>query len=138
MMKRTILSVLVFICIYVTPALVVAGDFDGSQPLICALIETYECAAGEGCQQGLAGDIGIPQFLKLDFKGKKISGTMENGESRTASIESMTRVDGNLVLQGFQNGRAWSMVINESTGKCIIGASDDQAGFIVFGACTTL
>ncbi len=93
--------------------------------------------AGDTCQRGLAGNIDVPQFLKPDFKEKKISGTKEDGESRTASIESMTRLEGNLILQGVQNSRAWSMVINESTGKCIISASDDQAGFAVFGAYTT-
>jgi hypothetical protein len=137
MMRKTRLSILVFICIFVTPGLVVAGDFDGSKPLICALIETFECAVGEECQRALPSDIDVPQFLKLDFKRKKISGTTEDGESRTSPIESMIHLDGNLILQGVQNGRAWSMVINESTGKCIISASDDQTGFIVFGACTT-
>ena len=135
-MKETRLFVLIFICISMMPALVVAGEFDGSKPLICALIETYECGVGEECQRGLPGNIDVPQFLKLDFKNKKISGTTEDGESRTVSIESMTSLEGNLILQGVQNGRAWSMVINESTGKCIISASDDTAGFIVFGACT--
>ena len=135
-MTKTVLISIFFMCIFVTPGLVVAGDFDGSKPLICALIETHECVVGEECQRGLPSNIDVPQFLKLDFKKKMISGTTEDGESRTASIESMTRLEGNLILQGVQNGRAWSMVINESTGKCIISASDDTAGFIVFGACT--
>ena len=135
-MRKTYLNSVFFVCIFLMPGLVVAGEFDGSKPLICALIETYECAAGEECQRGLPSHIDVPQFFKLDFKKKKISGTTEDGEARTASIESMTHLEGNLILQGVQNGRAWSMVINETTGKCIITASDDQAGFIVFGACT--
>ena len=28
------------------------------------------------------------------------------------------------------------MVISEGTGKVTLSASDDQAGFLVFGACT--
>ena len=52
-------------------------------------------------------------------------------------IENMTRADGKLVLKGLQHGKAWSMIINESNGKVTLSASDDQAGFVVFGACTT-
>jgi hypothetical protein len=47
----------------------------------------------------------------------------------------MERMDGKLILQGVQNGKAWSMVITEATGKMTLTASDDQAGFVIFGAC---
>ena len=49
----------------------------------------------------------------------------------------MERIEGKLILQGVQNGKAWSMVINEQNGKVTMSASDEQAGFVVFGACTT-
>jgi hypothetical protein len=48
------------------------------------------------------------------------------------------RFDGKLILQGVQNGKAWSMIIKETTGKVSLSGSDDQVGFIVFGACTAL
>lgn len=50
-------------------------------------------------------------------------------------IENMERIDGNLILQVVQNGRAWSIVIVEANGKTTLTASDGQAGFVVFGAC---
>ena len=130
------LNVCIF-CLLLAPGLVLAGDFDGSKPLICAVIETIECELGNACQRGEAENIGIPSFLKINFKEKLISSTPESGPIRTTKIINMERLDGNLLLQGVQNGRVWGMVINEKTGKTTISASDGQAGFIVFGACTT-
>jgi len=128
-------TVLVLLCLLVTPLPVAAGDFDGSKPLLCAVIETFECGPAGECLPGTAEDIDIPQFLRIDFKKKTISGTLESGEVRTAKIENMARSDGKLILQGVQNGKGWSMVITEATGKMTVTASDDRAGFIVFGAC---
>ena len=128
---------LAFLCIIVTPFSIAAADFDGSKPLLCATIETLECGSGIECQWGTAQSINLPQFLKIDFKEKKISGTRESGEMLTTKIENIERGDGKLVLQGTENNKGWSMLINEATGKMTITASDDQVGFVVFGACTT-
>ena len=128
---------LAFLCLILTPLSIAAADFDGSRPLLCATIETFECGSGIECKRGTAQSINLPQFLKIDFKEKKISGTRESGEVLTTKIENMERGDGKLVLQGTQNNKGWSMLINEATGKMTITASDDQIGFVVFGACTT-
>ena len=128
---------LALLCLILTPLSIAAADFDGSKPLLCAIIETFECGYGTECQWGTAQSINLPQFLKIDFKEKKIGGTRENGEVLTTKIENMERSDGKLVLQGTQNNKGWSMLINEATGKMTITVSDDQAGFVVFGACTT-
>jgi len=136
-MNKIKLMGLAFLCIIVTPLSIAAADFDGSKPLLCATIETFECGSGIECQRGTSQSINLPQFLKIDFKDKKISGTRESGEVLTTEIENMERGDGKLVLQGTQNNKGWSMLINEATGKMTITVSDDQVGFVVFGACTT-
>jgi len=128
---------LAFLCLILTPLSIAAADFDCSKPLLCATIETLECGSGIECQWGTAQSINLPQFLKIDFKEKKISGTRENGEMLTTEIENMERSDGKMVLQGTQNSKGWNMLINEATGKMTITVSDDQVGFVVFGACTT-
>jgi hypothetical protein len=133
-MRNIILAGFLVICM--TPALTYAGDFDGATPLICATLETFECAPGMDCIRGTAQSINIPQFLWIDFKKKLIQGTKADGTTGTADIEKKTLADGKLILQGVQNGRGWSMVISEATGKMTLSASDDEAGFVVFCACT--
>ena len=135
-MNKIKLMGLALLCIIVTPCSIAAADFDGSRPLLCATIETFECGSGIECQLGTAQSINLPQFLKIDFKDKKISGTRESGEVLSTKIENMEHGDGKLVLQGTQNNKGWSMLINEATGKMTITVSDDQVGFVVFGACT--
>jgi hypothetical protein len=122
--------------IWMAPCLAFAGSFDGSTPLICATLETFECAPGLDCVRGNAQSVDIPQFLTINFKKKTISGTKADGTPRTATIEKKTVTDGKLILQGIQNGRGWNMVISEETGKMTLSASDDEAGFMVFCACT--
>src|SRR6202040_3624615 len=52
-----------------------AADFDGKAPLICATIDAHSCDPGETCERGLAADLGLPQFMKIDFAKKTIEGT---------------------------------------------------------------
>ena len=136
-MKKIKFMSLAFLCFILTPLSIAAADFDGSRSLLCATIETFECGSDIECQRGTAQSINLPQFLKIDFKDKKISGTRESGEVLSTKIENTEHGDGKLVLQGTQNNKGWSMLINEATGKMTITASDDQVGFVVFGACTT-
>ncbi len=134
-MKKIKFMGLAFLCLILTPLSLAAADFDGSKPLLCATIETFECGSGIECQRGTAQSVNLPQFLVIDFKDKKISGTRESGEVLTTKIENMERSEGKLVLQGTENNKGWNMLINEATGKMTITASDDQVGFVVFGAC---
>lgn len=135
-MKKLKLLILTMLLICVMPLLVSAGNFDGSVPLLCATVETFECGENGDCQQGTAQSINIPQFLRINFKTKTISGNRVGGEERTTKIDNMVKNEARLILQGTQEGMGWSMLIMESTGKMTITASDVQVGFVVFGACT--
>jgi hypothetical protein len=41
-----------------------------------------------------------------------------------------------MILQGIEDGRGWSIIISEDTGKMTATASQDDVGFVIFGACT--
>lgn len=131
-LKVMILTLLFF---FFAAAPVMAQDFDGSTALICAVIEIFDCGPGVDCQRGNAKSINIPQFLKINFKEKTISGKLGSGELRTTKIKNTGLDVDNLMLQGIQGGRAWSMIINQATGDMTLTASDFEAGFVVFGAC---
>ena len=123
------------------PAL--AGDFDGSKPLICAVMDLVECQPGGKCQQVAAEDVGIPHFLKINFKEKKISATHPDGSKKSTAIENFEKIDGKIIIQGAEDGIegvrdgvGWSLAIAEETGKTVLTASGDEVGFVIFGACT--
>lgn len=132
MSKINAIGLVLSLCM--APAHLAAASFDGSIPLLCASIEAIECAPGGDCHRGMADSVNIPQFLNIDFKAKTISASEEDG--RKARIKNFERINGRLILQGVQAGRGWTVVISEETGKMSAAASDDQAGFVVFGACT--
>ncbi len=115
-----------------------AASFDGSEPLLCASVEAYDCSAGWECLKGTAESINAPQFIRLDFEQKVARSTRLGGEERTVKIESMTREEGKLILQGVQLGLGWSMVITQESGTMALTAAGDQVVFVIFGACTPL
>jgi len=133
--------IVMIISIFSFPA--AAGDFDGSKPLICAVMDLVECQPGGKCQQVTAEDVGIPHFLKINFKEKKISATHADGSQRSTEIENFEKIDGKLIIQGAEDGIegvrdgvGWSLAIAEETGKTVLTASGDDVGFVIFGACT--
>ena len=120
-----------------------AGDFDGSKALICSLMDIVECGPGGKCQQVTPEEIGIPYFLKINFKDKKISTTHAGGDKRSTIIENLEKIDGKVIIQGAEDGIegvrdgvGWSLALAEDTGKMVLTASGDDVGFVVFGACT--
>jgi hypothetical protein len=132
---------LMIICMFSLPVL--AGDFDGSKPLICAVMDIVECQPGGKCQQVTAEDVGIPHFLKINFKEKKISATHPDGSKKITEIENFEKIDGKIIIQGAEDGIegvrdgvGWSLAIAEETGKTVLTASGDEVGFVIFGACT--
>lgn len=126
------------ICIFLVPMQLAAGQFDGSVPLLCAVIQIVECEAGGDCYPVQPEVANIPRFFKINFKKKTISATEESGIKRVTQIKNIEHANGNMILRGSENGRGWSMVISEKTGKMSATVSGDQVGFIVFGASTKL
>ena len=134
-MNKLKIVVLVLSCMCIVPFQAEAGDFDGSRPLIGAVIGIYECVANYPCEEVAIEEINFVQFLDFNFKKKKITGTRANGQGLTTEIKSQVSMDGMLILQGVENGRGWSLSISEATGKMVLTVSGDEVGFVAFGAC---
>jgi hypothetical protein len=113
-----------------------AATYDGSVPLICALIEVIDCASGADCQRGAPESVNLPQFIKLNFTEKTLSTTEAAQKQQSTAIKNIEQFDSRMILQGVEGSRAWSMVIAKDTGKISATVADDQAGFVIFGACT--
>ena len=133
--------ILMMICMFSFAAF--AGDFDGSKPMICAVMDIVECQPGGKCQQITAEEASIPNFFKINVKNKKISGVLADGSKRITQIEHIEKVDGKVIIQGAEDGVegvrdgvGWSGAIAEDTGKMVVTASGDEVGFVMFGACT--
>ena len=103
-MNKWITSALITAFVFLIANQALAGDFDGSKPLICALMDLVECQPGGQCQSKSAEELGLPQFVRINFQEKKISGTQSGGSERDTAIERLEQVDGKLIIQGAEGG----------------------------------
>ncbi len=130
-------TMLLGLLILLTPSAKAAAPFDGSQPILCAVAETFECQSGTECKRGGAADINLPDFLKIDFKKKQILTTEASGKKDVTTISAVAQADGMLLLHGTDAYHGWSIAIGD-TGKMSLALSAHQVGFLVFGACTAM
>ena len=134
--QNVLYSCLIALAALMLPAASIAADFDGSRPLLIAVIDVIECLPGADCEKVSPREARIPRFFEIDFEKKEISEIGDFEEERRTEIQSMTKLEGMLILQGAQNGRGWSVNISEANGDAVITLSDPLAGFVLFGACT--
>ena len=132
-------GIILFFFLTGMPAL--AGDFDGTKPLICASIKLFECAEKPGCQEVTAREISLSQLVRINVDEKKIIGNVD-GTERVTQIEYVEHIDGKLMLYGaeegdeaIRDGVAWNATIDEETGSLVFSATGDGVAFVVFGAC---
>ncbi|HTP62819.1 MAG TPA: hypothetical protein VMJ14_12130 [Burkholderiales bacterium] len=122
---------LLFAVLCLTWTLAGAADFDGSKSLICATMEAHDCDAGETCTRVLPDNLGLPQFIRIDFAKQAIV-----GPKRTTPIKSMERSPDQVLLQGTELGFAWTLAIESATGRLNASFVNAENAVAVFGACT--
>jgi len=84
-----------------------------------------------------------PEFVKFDFRRKQIVAISAGVETAPDDIDNIIDLASYLVVQGVQGGAegtadslAWSATISHATGQIVVAAAGENAGFVVFGACT--
>lgn len=138
-MNKSIYFTLVFAffaCL--VPSATMAGEFDGSKPLLCAAIFSTECGAeSQECVSGAPWEINFPVFTEIDFKAKTVSTTRQHKVARVTEITSVSHhPNGHMSIQGHDGDYSWSMVVSEETGSMSLAVSGVDIGFLIFGACT--
>ena len=118
----------------------VAADFDGSEPLICSFGQVVECVNGSDCLAVTNDTVDAPEFVKLDFRKMQLVSTTA-GEDSTADDISVTDLTTHLIVQGTQgsgqgNALGYSLSIDKATGQMAAAGAGENAGFVIFGACT--
>ncbi len=136
-LKRSIgkYAALVVVLLVAPLGVSLAADFDGSKKLRCVPTDASECSGAGECKRVTVEEINIPKWITVDAKKKKLSGTDSDGEEESTAIDSVNVIDGQTILQGAEGGRAWSMVIDQTTGDMTIAIAGDETGFVLFGVC---
>jgi len=113
-----------------------AGVFDGTKNLVCATLEISECDFDSGCERKTYAEADFPAFVNVEFTSKRVVAVVGGETGRSTAIEKVSSKDGKTILQGAENGRAWSMLINQESGDMTAAIADVGATFSIFGACT--
>jgi hypothetical protein len=134
-MRKLLIFILV-VAFFALTSQAADAKYDGSVTLLCAPIEITQCDAGGKCYTGSAEDVNLPQFIKVSIKEKLLSSVDQ--PVRVTPIHHSVLDSGKLMLHGGQNGRSWTIIISEETGKLAATIAEDRTGFVIFGACTPL
>jgi hypothetical protein len=113
-----------------------ADNLEGADRLLCAPAQIMICVEQADCYPAHGSELGVPDFVIVDLKNKKMQTTKSSQQTRTTAFSSMSRSDGKIFLLGLENGRAFSFVINEITGSLTVALSRDGVAVAVFGSCT--
>ena len=81
-------------------------------------------------------EVNVPRFLDFDLKKKRIGTTEASGENRVTPIQSMHEQEGAIYLQGVEQGRAFSIVIDRASGVMSVAVARQYLTVTGFGACT--
>lgn len=131
---RTYLIIAWLSAAIIFPHVACADPIDGASPCLCAIRTVIECDSQGNCQETLPETINIPTFIKVDFENRILSG-LDKEESKTTSIKTIEKTDRYMVLQGDENHRAWTMMVNSGTGSMSASVSGEGFGFLLFGNC---
>lgn len=113
-----------------------ADDLTGAQKILCTSSEAIVCPADDLCERGPLSSWDVPQFLEIDLAQKRLSTTKASGLNRTTPIANLLRDKGKIVLQGYENGRAFSFLIDEKSGYASMAVVREDLVMTVFAACT--
>ena len=128
------LSVTLSCLLLATPA-VAQAKFDGSKPMLCAISAVSECTADGKCERSVpTPESNLVKFVRVDVQGKLL--TDNDGSGRKSEIKASTVADGHLVLQGVENGKAWTLAIHAEGGGFGASVVENDGLFAIFGNCT--
>jgi len=133
-----LLKILSIACLIILPYQVSAAEIKDSEPLICSVIKAIDCGLVGACYEGTAESLDLPQFIRVDQKKRMISTTKSSSDKKESQIKNLEKIDGKIFIQGVENGRAWSMIIDETSGKMSATVAEERIGFVIFGACTKI
>ena len=121
-----------------------ADDIDGKKPLICANVDISECVPDGQCEAVTAASIDASNLLKVDFREKTVGGVGKAANRPPTAIETQEIAGGKIYLQGIDTdeetgrGLAWTMVINQDSGRMSLSATGGDVIFTIFGSCTEI
>jgi len=126
---------LIVLCVSLSGA-AVADNVTGENELLCAPGYVTHCSSGGECETTPAWRQGIPSFLRIEIDRKFLRSSEDSDEALATPIQQVTRENGKVYLQGVENERAFSMIIDEASGEGSMAIIADGETATAFLYCT--
>jgi hypothetical protein len=140
-MMRTLLT-LSAVLFFTGTALAEDEHYDGSDPLLCTVMNARQCDIN-GCELMDDADVGARKYMRVDFKDKRLTTTEFTDVTLATAIDSITRKDNRLILQGIdeasveaEDAKAWTLLIADPTGMMTMTVAGEEFATVALGACT--
>lgn len=125
------LHILLLLSLTISSSSIYANNFDGSKPLVCAIVEVLDCGVRGDCEQVDPEFVNMPNIFKVNIKDKQA----HSGE-RKSKIDHVSVKEHSTILHGISDDdKGWSMVLSHNTGKFTGAVAAYDYGFILFGSC---
>ena len=115
-----------------------ADDVTGSDALLCYGLSAARCETGSTCEMVEPWRLNLPDFVKLDLRGKRLQTTAGSPEQRETPLQNVSRNNGTILIQGVQGERAFSWLITETSGEGTLSVAGVGQGVTVFTVCTAV
>jgi hypothetical protein len=115
-----------------------AEDLTDAEKILCAGVQATYCDTSGDCEIGMPWLWNMPHFVEIHLDEGVMQTTEAAPRPRQTPIRTLERADGEIYVQGIENGRAFSVVIDEASGVASIAIAADGLTVSVFGACTPL
>ncbi|MDX1379933.1 MAG: hypothetical protein R3233_02375 [Xanthomonadales bacterium] len=133
---RSMPSLVLAACLPVFPAL--ADDVRGAERILCSTMDAHVCFPGAECTRMSPEELNIPHFIEIDVDSGRMSTTEASGLNRSTDAQVAERHDGHLLIQGHEQQRAFSLMIDAATGHASLASAGMDRGVVAFAACTPI
>lgn len=106
---------------------------DASKSMTCALTGASECSSSASCTEVQIEQLDLPETVRVDLPRKQLVSPEGDRTSPISTVETLAYV---LVLQGSQEGRGWTMVIERETGLLAATIASADGSIVLAGGCT--
>jgi hypothetical protein len=113
-----------------------ADDLGDSKHILCSIRNINACQSDGACIPVLPSDANIPQFVEIDTITGRLSTTAASGENRETTASQVIPSEDHVLIHGDQLGRAFSLLIQKSTGQASFASVSDGDAVVGFSACT--
>lgn len=112
-----------------------ADDLTGHDEFICTAWHAVMCTTEGTCTPTEAWRLAMPDFVRIDLDARELTTPEGSEQPRFSTIESIGRNNGRIFLNGWQESRGFTWVINEASGEGSLAIAEDNAVVTLFTAC---